>query len=74
MFSLFPSIQAKRLSPDGKYSLVCNLSTSGIFTVKSLHDILMGGQVEQFPRKMIWNSSIPTKVSFFVWEAWWERS
>ena len=27
----------------------------------------------QFPRNLIWNSCIPTKVSFFAWEAWWGK-
>lgn len=71
MFSLIASIQAKSLSPDRKDNLEWNLSKSGIFTVKSLCNILLkGGSVEQLPRKLIWNSSIPTKVNSFAWEAW----
>ena len=48
-----------------KDSLVLNLSKNGVFTTNSLYDILMEGRMVQFPRKMIWNSCIPTKFSFF---------
>ena len=29
--------------------------------------------MENFPKKLIWNICIPTKVSFFAWEAWWGK-
>ena len=30
--------------------------------------------MENFPRKLVWNNCIPTKVSFFAWEAWWSKA
>ena len=27
----------------------------------------------QAPMKMLWNSCVPPKVSFFAWEAWWGK-
>ena len=29
--------------------------------------------MENFPRKLIWNNCIPTKISIFAWEVWWGK-
>ena len=42
-------------------------SSSGKFSVKSFYQIIKGGREAVVPRKLIWFSGIPTKVSFFVW-------
>ena len=31
----------------------------------------VGGSAAPFPKKMIWNPCVPTKVGFFAWEVWW---
>ena len=36
------------------------------------YSLLMRDNEGQFPRKMVWNSWIPTKISF-AWEAWWGK-
>ena len=33
----------------------------------------MGGNVENFPIKLILNNCIPTKIRFFAWEVWWGK-
>ena len=29
--------------------------------------------MENFPIKLIWNNRIPSKISFFAWEVWWDK-
>ena len=65
--SLLSSLHGKRISAEEKDTLIWTASKGGTFTVKSL----MGFGEGQFPRKMVWNSCIPTKISFFAWEIWW---
>ena len=66
MLNFLSTIQVERLFLVRKGSLVWSLSKSVAFIVKSWYDKLMGGSVENFPRKLIWNNCIPTKVSFFA--------
>lgn len=46
----------------------------GRFTVKSLYDVLEGGDRLPFLYFMIWKAPVPPKVTFFVWEASWEKA
>ena len=66
-------IHSARLNPERKDSLVWSLTKSGIFTVKSCYDKLTGGFEDNFPRKLILNNCIPTKISFFAYEVWWSK-
>ena len=73
VLNLLAAIHGVRLNPDRIYNLVWSISKSGVFIVKSCYDKLMGGNVENFPIKLIWNNCIPTKISFFAWEVWWGK-
>ena len=53
------------VSPEEKDKLMWNLSKDGCFSVKSLYGVLEGRREGLFPRKMIWNSCLHTKVSSF---------
>ena len=44
-----------------------------IFSVKSLYNALDSRRVVQFPKSIIWNPCVPTKVGFFAWEASWGK-
>ena len=73
VLNLLATIHRVRLNPDRKDNMVWSLSKSGIFTIKSCYDKLMGGMVENFPRKLILNNCIPTKINFFAWEVWYGK-
>ncbi|RVW14380.1 hypothetical protein CK203_090481 [Vitis vinifera] len=45
----------------------------GIFSVKSLYSSLASRRDVQFPYSNIWSTCVPTKVSFFAWEAYWGK-
>ena len=42
---------------------------NGVFGVKSAYKMLIGSSVCAFPNRRIWMDKVPTKVSFFAWEA-----
>ena len=44
-------------------------SNDGSFSVKSLYKVLELDSSVCFPMKIIWNSLVQPKISFFAWEA-----
>ena len=48
-------------------------TTNGIFSVKFIYNDLSSRRVGLFPHGLIWSPSVPTKVSFFAWEASWGK-
>ena len=46
-------------------------SKNDIFSVKSLYASLSCGRMETFPYSIVWNFWVPSRVSFFEWEATW---
>ena len=63
------SLDGLHLSPSVSYARSWSLSSSGLFTVKSLVLTLsqFSGSPPVFPTKFIWNSQVPFKVKSFVW-------
>ena len=33
--------------------------------------LLLESEAALFPKRLFWNHWVPSKVGFFVWEAWW---
>ncbi|RVW44970.1 putative ribonuclease H protein [Vitis vinifera] len=48
-------------------------SKDGVFSVKSLYRALQPVPLASFPSKIIWNSCVQPKLSFFAWEVAWEE-
>ena len=48
-------------------------SKDGVFSVKSLYRALQPVSLASFPSKIIWNSCVQPKLSFFAWEASWGK-
>ena len=63
------SLDGLHLSPSVSYARSWSLSSSGLFTVKSLFLTLsqFSGSPSVFPTKFIWNFQVPFKVKSFVW-------
>ena len=53
--------------------MVWKSGNKGVFSVKGLYSVLETGGTTPFPLKIVWNPWIPSKVSFFTWEACWEK-
>ena len=73
MCSLLFTLQGKRICSKAKDVMVWTASKNGLFTVKSNYNLLVRENEGHFPRNLVWNSHIPTKVSFFAREAWWGK-
>ena len=71
--SFLSTIQDKRAHLDEKDKIVWKLSKKGCFTITSLYGALEGRGEDSFPRLMIWNPCVPSKVCFFAWEVWWGK-
>ncbi|RVW99250.1 hypothetical protein CK203_030728 [Vitis vinifera] len=46
---------------------------NGVFGAKGAYRSLSGYSVGAFPNRRIWMDRVPTKVSFFAWEAAWGK-
>ena len=66
-------IKNKKVRPLVDDRMVWVKAKDGLFSVKSLLDVLEGASAVPFPKKLIWNLCVSTKVSFFAWEVWWHR-
>ena len=70
---LLLTIRGRRLNPLLEDRMLWKETTNEIFSVKSLYNVLASRRVDQFPNSMIWSPCVPTKVSFFAWEASWGK-
>ncbi|RVW93513.1 putative ribonuclease H protein [Vitis vinifera] len=70
---LLLTIRGRRLIPLLEDRMLWKETSNGIFSVKSLYNDLASRRVDQFPNGMIWSPCVPTKVSFFAWEASWGK-
>ncbi|KAL6350788.1 hypothetical protein AAG906_031374 [Vitis piasezkii] len=46
---------------------------NGVYGAKGAYKILSGSSAGVFPYRRIWMEKVPTKVSFFAWEASWGK-
>ena len=53
--------------------MVWRLLKEGTFLVKSFYSSLVGCYLKGFPISMVWNPWMSMRVSFFAWEAVWEK-
>ncbi|WJZ97788.1 hypothetical protein VitviT2T_016367, partial [Vitis vinifera] len=70
---LFCCLDEKKVSVDEKDRVRWRDSKDGVFWVKSLYRALQPISLVSFPLKIIWNSCVQPKLSFFAWEASWGR-
>ena len=70
---LLLTIRGARLSPLLEDRMMWKANSNGIFSVKSLYNDLFSRRAGLFPHGLIWNPSVPSKVSFFAWEASWGK-
>ena len=47
-------------------NLVWKMRSGGLFIVRSYFDFLEGDNNFSTPAKMLWNSNVPSKMSFFA--------
>ncbi|RVX03908.1 putative ribonuclease H protein [Vitis vinifera] len=67
-------LQGRRVYSDVEDEVIWTKAKDKRFSVKSLYKDLDPERREEFPANIIWNSVVPPRVSFFVWEATWKKS
>ena len=73
MERLFCCLEGKKVRGDEEDKVKWMTSKDGDFSVKSLYRTMQLGSLAFFPSKIIWNSCVQPKLSFFAWEASWGR-
>ena len=73
MYGFIFLIQEKTVCPGMEDRMVWRKSKDKSFSINFFCGVLDGSYVKLFPRKIIWNSRVLTKVSFFAWEVWWGK-
>ncbi|RVW33932.1 putative ribonuclease H protein [Vitis vinifera] len=66
---LFSCLEGKKVRGDEEDRVKWMASKDGEFSVKSLYRTMQPGSLAFFPSKIIWNSCVQPKLSFFAWEA-----
>ena len=66
-------INNKRTVGNEKDGLFWKGESDERYTVKANVNLLEGVTDRKAPYKLIWNSLVPSKVSFFMWEVWWGK-
>ena len=73
MERLFCCLEGKKVRVDEEDRVKWMESKDGDFSVKSLYRTMQPGSLAFFPSKIIWNSCVQPKLSFFAWEALWGK-
>ena len=73
MKNLLLCLSGKSVIVDVKDRVRWRESKDGMFLVKALYKALEMESTRCFPMKIIWNSSVQLKVSFFAWESTWGK-
>ena len=66
-------LHGKRVLGDVDDMVSWTETKSGKFSIKSLYFALEAGCPFLFPASCIWNVCVQPKISFFVWEATWDK-
>ena len=63
----------KHTFPRKKDKLVWKGNKNDQFPVRGYYNNLEEGALLKAPMKILWNPYVPSKVSFYAWEAWWGK-
>ena len=71
--SFLSFIHRKKIKPEIEDNLLVNESRLGNFSVRTMYNGLDNSVDFDFPIRLVWNATIPSKISFFAWEASWGK-
>ena len=71
--NLLQALQDKRIFPNQDDLMLMRGAKDGCFSVKLFYKLLFGSNSIVFPHQLIWSNWVPTKMSFFAWEASWGK-
>ena len=66
-------LQGWRVCRDEEDKLLWTGPKNEKFSIETLYNALEPGNHAAFPTKVIWNSWVSPKMSFFAWEATWNK-
>ena len=67
-------LQRTRVCSDVEDQVIWTKAKEGRFSVKSLYKELELERLGDFLARVIWNSLVPPRVSFFAWKATWKKA
>lgn len=67
--AFYSTLYATMVRRNSANKLMWKGSKNGVFSVKSFYGLISGNPIESFPWRGVWKTNVPTRVSFFVWEA-----
>ena len=67
------SIHRKKIKPWIEDKLLLKGSSHRNFSIRTMYSGLDLSPDIDFPFNSVWNSKIPSKISFFAWEAFWGK-
>ena len=70
---LFVKLQGKAVDMAEEDKMVWMNLHNLNFSVKLLYATLESRVIMSFPRQVVWNLWVPSKVNFFAWEAIWGK-
>ena len=73
MESFFQKLNLMIINREVEGKLTWNESKCSKFSVRSLYFSLSRGYSAPFPASIVWRAWASLKVSFFTWEASWDR-
>ena len=71
--NLLQTLQEKRILLNQNDLMLMREAKDGCFSVKLFYKVLFGSNSIFFPHQLIWSTWVPTKMSFFAWEASWGK-
>ena len=71
--NLLQALQEKKILPNQNDLMLMREAKDGCFSVKLFYKVLFGSNSIVFPHQLIWSNWVPTKMSFFAWEASWGK-
>ena len=71
--NLLQALQEKIILPNQNDLMLMREAKDGCFSVKLFYKVLFGSNSIVFPHQLIWSNWVPTKMSFFAWEAFWGK-
>ena len=63
--TFFSMLRGNLVRREDNYKVVWKDDKKGLFFVKSFYEVLDLGRTVIVPKKIVWNSWVPSKVSFF---------
>ena len=66
-------INSRFIIPQLQDKLIWKVNVSRVFLVKDYFNSMEEVPSCAAPIKILWNPQVPSKIGFFIWDAWWGK-